>query len=116
MLEQISILAPGSVLAMTFYLPMELLNEEDKFVQQIAEKGARETGSPFVSFFYQMKYWPWHIQRVLRKRKQYQQRAWGNSILWIELTICYPQAEKYFYWQQHRWHICNGSIRRHDIK
>src|SRR6185312_12802094 len=50
-LKQIATLAPGSTLAMTFYLPMELLNEEDKPLQQIAEKGAREAGTPFVSFF-----------------------------------------------------------------
>ena len=36
---------------MTFYLPMELIDEEDKPMQQIAEKGARESGTPFVSFF-----------------------------------------------------------------
>ena len=50
-LHQIATLAPGSKLAMTFYLPMELMNEEDKPMQQIAEKGAREAGTPFVSFF-----------------------------------------------------------------
>lgn len=50
-LKQISSLASGSKLAMTFYLPMELLDEEDKPLQQIAEKGAREAGTPFVSFF-----------------------------------------------------------------
>ena len=36
---------------MSFYLPMELLDEEDKPLQEIAEKGAREAGTPFVSFF-----------------------------------------------------------------
>jgi methyltransferase (TIGR00027 family) len=50
-LRQIATLAPGSTLAMTFYLPMDLLDEEDKFLQQIAEKGAREAGTPFISFF-----------------------------------------------------------------
>jgi methyltransferase (TIGR00027 family) len=50
-LEQIAALAPGSKLAMTFYLPMELLDEEDKPMQEIAEKGARAAGTPFVSFF-----------------------------------------------------------------
>jgi len=50
-LKQIATLAPGSTLAMTFYLPMELLDEEDKPLQLIAEKGAREAGTPFVSFF-----------------------------------------------------------------
>ena len=50
-LKQIATLAPGSKLAMTFYLPMELLDEEDKPMQEIAEKGAREAGTPFVSFF-----------------------------------------------------------------
>lgn len=50
-LKQIATLATGSTLAMTFYLPMELIDEEDKFLQQISEKGARESGTPFVSFF-----------------------------------------------------------------
>ena len=50
-LQQIATLAPGSKLAMTFYLPMEFLDEEDKPLQQMAEKGAREAGTPFVSFF-----------------------------------------------------------------
>ena len=51
MLNQIATLAPGSKLAMTFYLPMELLDEEDKPLQQIAENGARAAGTPFISFF-----------------------------------------------------------------
>jgi len=50
-LDKIAALAPGSKLAITFYLPMELLDEEDKPMQEIAEKGARATGTPFVSFF-----------------------------------------------------------------
>ena len=50
-LNQIATLAPGSKLAMTFYLPIELLDEEDKPMQLIADKGAREAGTPFVSFF-----------------------------------------------------------------
>ena len=50
-LAQIATLAPGSKLAMTFYLPMELLDDEDKPMQEIGEKGAREAGTPFVSFF-----------------------------------------------------------------
>ena len=50
-LNQIAKLAEGSTLAMTFYLPIELLDEEDKPMQKIAEKGARAAGTPFVSFF-----------------------------------------------------------------
>ena len=50
-LAPIATLASGSTLAMSFYLPMELLDEEDKFMQQLGEKGAREAGTPFVSFF-----------------------------------------------------------------
>lgn len=50
-LRQVATLAPGSTLAMTFYLPMELMDEEDRPLQAIAEKGARESGTPFVSFF-----------------------------------------------------------------
>jgi methyltransferase (TIGR00027 family) len=50
-LRQLAALAPGSTLAMTFYLPMELIDEEDRFLQEISEKGARAAGTPFVSFF-----------------------------------------------------------------
>jgi len=50
-LNQIATLVSGSKLAMTFYLPMELLDEEDKPIHEIGEKGAREAGTPFVSFF-----------------------------------------------------------------
>ncbi len=50
-LKQLTALALGSTLAMSFYLPVELMDEEDKFLQQISEKGARESGTPFVSFF-----------------------------------------------------------------
>ena len=39
-LRQIAGLAPGSTLAMTFYLPIQMLDEEDKQLQEIAEKGA----------------------------------------------------------------------------
>lgn len=44
-------MAAGSVLAMTFYLPLSLMDEADQPLQQIAEKGAREAGTPFLSFF-----------------------------------------------------------------
>jgi methyltransferase (TIGR00027 family) len=50
-LQQIASLASGSTLAMTFYLPITLLEEEDKPMQEIADKGARAAGTPFVSFF-----------------------------------------------------------------
>jgi len=50
-LNQIAIPATGSKLAMTFYLPIKLFDEEDKPMQEIAEKGARAAGTPFVSFF-----------------------------------------------------------------
>lgn len=50
-LNQIAAFAPGSKLAMTFYLPIELMDEEDKPLQEMSEKGARASGTPFVSFF-----------------------------------------------------------------
>ena len=50
-LQQIASLAPGSTLAMTFYLRVNLLDEEDKPMQEIAEKGARAAGTPMISFF-----------------------------------------------------------------
>jgi methyltransferase (TIGR00027 family) len=50
-LNQIAKLAPGSKLAMTFYLPIEFLDEEDKSLMEMSMKGARAAGTPMVSFF-----------------------------------------------------------------
>jgi hypothetical protein len=36
---------------MTFYLPVALLDDEDKPMQEMADNGARAAGTPFVSFF-----------------------------------------------------------------
>jgi methyltransferase (TIGR00027 family) len=51
MLRQIAALAPGSTLAMTFLLPLELADPEMRPGLQLAEKGARASGTPFISFF-----------------------------------------------------------------
>lgn len=48
---QVAALAPGSTLAMTFLLPLNLMEPADRFGFQLAEKGARASGTPFVSFF-----------------------------------------------------------------
>lgn len=50
-LRQIAGFAPGSKLAMTFILPPDLLEAEEKPMLQKAEKGARSAGTPFISFF-----------------------------------------------------------------
>ena len=50
-LRQLASLAPGSTVAMTFQLPLDLLDEEDRPGRQWAENGARASGTPFVSFF-----------------------------------------------------------------
>ncbi|MBV8328591.1 SAM-dependent methyltransferase [Chryseobacterium sp.] len=50
-LQHIVGLAPGSKLAIAFYLPIQLLDEEDQPMQEIAEKGALGAGTPFISFF-----------------------------------------------------------------
>jgi methyltransferase (TIGR00027 family) len=50
-LRQIAALAPGSTLAMTFLLPLELADPEVRPGFQLAEKGARASGTPFLSFF-----------------------------------------------------------------
>jgi methyltransferase (TIGR00027 family) len=51
MLNQMSRFAPGSTIAVTFYLPASLLDGEDRSMQEIAEKGASAGGTPFISFF-----------------------------------------------------------------
>jgi methyltransferase (TIGR00027 family) len=51
MLGQIAAFAPGSTLAMTFLLPLELSDPEVRPGLEMAEKGARSSGTPFLSFF-----------------------------------------------------------------
>jgi methyltransferase (TIGR00027 family) len=50
-LRQVAALAPGSTLAMTFLLPLERMDPEVRPGFQMAEKGARAAGTPFLSFF-----------------------------------------------------------------
>jgi methyltransferase (TIGR00027 family) len=50
-LRQIAELAPASTLAMTFLLPAELLDDADRLGLLAAEKGARASGTPFISFY-----------------------------------------------------------------
>jgi methyltransferase (TIGR00027 family) len=50
-LRQVAALASGSTLAMTFLLPLELADPEVRPWLQLAEKGARASGTPFISFF-----------------------------------------------------------------
>lgn len=48
---QIAALAPGSSLAMTYILPLELAEPDERPVRILAEKDARAQGTPFTSFF-----------------------------------------------------------------
>lgn len=50
-LRQVAAFAPGSMLAMTFLLPLELADPELRPGLEIAQKGARASGTPFLSFF-----------------------------------------------------------------
>jgi O-methyltransferase involved in polyketide biosynthesis len=50
-LRQVAAFAPGSTLAMTFLLPLSLMAPEVRPGFQQAEKGARASGTPFLSFF-----------------------------------------------------------------
>jgi methyltransferase (TIGR00027 family) len=50
-LRQVAALASGSTLAMTFLLPLEFADPDLRPWLQLAEKGARASGTPFISFF-----------------------------------------------------------------
>ena len=50
-LRQVAAFAPGSALAMTFLLPLDMADPEIRPALEMAEKGARASGTPFVSFF-----------------------------------------------------------------
>jgi len=52
-LRQVAKLAPGSTLAMTYLLPLEQADAEERPGYEAAMKGARASGTPFVSFFTQ---------------------------------------------------------------
>jgi methyltransferase (TIGR00027 family) len=50
-LRQLAALAPGSTLAMTFMLPQELVDPAERSIREFAERGARASGTPFLSFY-----------------------------------------------------------------
>jgi methyltransferase (TIGR00027 family) len=50
-LRRVAALAPGSTFAMSFMLPIELLDPEVRIGVERAAQGARAAGTPFISFF-----------------------------------------------------------------
>jgi len=50
-LRDLAALAPGSTVAMTFLLPLDLVDERDRQGWIMSENGARSSGTPFISFF-----------------------------------------------------------------
>jgi methyltransferase (TIGR00027 family) len=50
-LRHVATLAPGSTLVTTFILPPELTDPQLRPGLQMAEEGARKSGTPFISFF-----------------------------------------------------------------
>ena len=50
-LRQLATLAPGSTVAMTFFLPGELVDEADRPGLEMSSRGARAAGTPFISFY-----------------------------------------------------------------
>jgi methyltransferase (TIGR00027 family) len=50
-LRQVASLAPGSTFATTFILPIELTDPEVRPGLELAIRGARASGTPFISFF-----------------------------------------------------------------
>jgi methyltransferase (TIGR00027 family) len=51
MLRQIAALVPGSTLAMTFMVPLPLVEPEERPQRQATERFARAAGTPFISVF-----------------------------------------------------------------
>lgn len=50
-LRRTAALVRGSTLAMTFMLPLEFVDSEERAQRQAAQEGAQAAGTPFVSFF-----------------------------------------------------------------
>jgi O-methyltransferase involved in polyketide biosynthesis len=51
MLHYVAGLAAGSTLAMTFMVPFEMLDDDDRGGVEMAAAGARRSGTPWVSFY-----------------------------------------------------------------
>jgi hypothetical protein len=66
-LRQVAALAAGSALAMTFILRLELAEPEERQGREAAEKGARASGMPFVSFFSAAEIRNWPAKLALEK-------------------------------------------------
>jgi len=50
-LRRLAGMVPGSIVAMTFMLPFELVDEVDRRGLEGAARGARESGTPWISFY-----------------------------------------------------------------
>ena len=50
-LRDLAALAPGSTVAVTFLLPLDLVDERDRQGWIMSGNGARSSGTPFISFF-----------------------------------------------------------------
>jgi methyltransferase (TIGR00027 family) len=50
-LRQVATLAPGSTFVMSFLLPLEMADPEARPGLEMAAKGARESGTPFITFY-----------------------------------------------------------------
>src|SRR5262249_1171034 len=50
-LREIAALTPGSTLALTYILPSEMADADERPAREFAERGARASGTPFISFF-----------------------------------------------------------------
>ncbi|WP_205746256.1 class I SAM-dependent methyltransferase [Dyella amyloliquefaciens] len=50
-LRQVAVLAPGSSFAMTFLLPLDLIDPAERPLHQMLHERARASGTPFISFF-----------------------------------------------------------------
>lgn len=50
-LRTVAQMSPGSTLAMTYLLPLELVDADERRLREFAERGARASGTPFISSF-----------------------------------------------------------------
>jgi O-methyltransferase involved in polyketide biosynthesis len=78
-LHQVAALAPGSTLAMTLILPLELAEPEERPGYEAAIKGARASGTPFISFLRRRRCWRSPATPVLEKPRTYQEPLWPNA-------------------------------------
>jgi|YelNatPaOPRAMG01_1025707.scaffolds.fasta_scaffold02043_12 methyltransferase (TIGR00027 family) len=101
-LKKMTSLALGSTFVITFYLPLEQLDEEDKPLMEMSIKGAAASGAPFRSFFSVGEVSKFAKEVGLKTFQTISTKDMTERFLKIELTIFYQQVESFSWLRKYK--------------